>query len=209
MAKGHLDDLLPPLTVDDIVLMDEDLARLAEMTGRSERVAVTAGPILALWGGVMPLTALAFILRYIDILPPWFPVVPLHVVFGFGGTLWLLAVRGRNLKFSPWQSRALFIIWVFASMGLFIYNLGTNITGLGNRMLNSAVQCIIFGIAMAVMGAIGRRWWLLVPAAGWMATAFWAFFLVGVVERQSVLGLAAVAFMLIPGIVLSFDRKRV
>ncbi len=207
MAKGHLDDLLPPLTADDIALMDDDLARLTELTGRSEVLAISGGPIMALWGVVMPLTSLAFILRYIDILPPWLPVTPLQGLFGYGGTVIILALRARNLKVNAWQSHAMFTIWAFGGGGLFVYNLGTIITRQVNMMLNTAVQCIIFSVTIAVMGAAGRRRWLLMAAIGWMATAFAMFFLSDVVARQSALAVASVLFMLVPGIILSFNRK--
>ncbi len=208
MAKGPLDDLLPSLTADDLTLMDDDLARLTELTGRSEIVAVTGGPVMALWGLVMPLTSLAYILRYIDILPPRLPIILLQVVLGYGGTFWIWWTRGRNRRFNPWQAKALLTIWVFACGGLTLFNIGTMVTHQVNMMLNSAMNCMMFGTATAVLGSIGRRGWLLLPASGWMAAGMAMFFLPGVIERQSVLAAAAILCMLIPGIILSFDRKR-
>jgi len=207
VAKGTFDDLLPPLTAEELVLMDDDLSKIAELSGRGEVLAISGGPVMVWWGVLMPLTSLAFILRYIDILPSWLPIVPIQTIVGYGGTLTIMWLRGRNVKFNAWQSQAVLTIWVFAGATIFIFNLGCAMTRFNNMMLITAFMCFILGLAVAVMGAAGRRRMLLIPATGWTITGFVMFFLDDVILRQGALGAAAVLFFLVPGLMLTFKGK--
>lgn len=207
MPKGPLDDLLPHLSLDDIALMDDDLSRMAELAGRGEILSIAGGPILMLWGALFPLTSVAFIMRYVDLLPPWLPIAQIMAVVGYGGSLGLLAWRRVKMKSYAWQSGAMFTIWGCAGAALFIFQLGAALSHFNNIMVLTAFQCIIFAITTAVMGAAGRRRLLLVPAGGWMFTGFAMFFLDDVIARQMTLGGAAILFMLIPGLFLTYHRK--
>jgi len=205
MPKGPLDDLLP--SPDEIMFMGEELSAIRALAGQSEAVVAISGPAMAWWGATLALASVAYILRYIDLLPPWLPISPIQAILGFGGTLVSLYFNARHLTFSAWQSKAVRIIWIFGSAAIFLFNLGCGLTHVTNMMLINGFLCFIFGIETGALGSLRRREWLLIPAIGWLAAGFAEFFLSDLIIRQTVLGLASFCFMAIPGLIMTFGRK--
>ena len=205
MPKGPLDDLLP--SPDEIMFMGDDLSAIRELAGQSEAVVVLSGPSMAWWGGIMALTSLGYILRYLRILPPWLPISGFEFVFGYGGTLVIMYLSARNTTFTAWQARAVRIIWVFGATAIFLFNLGCALTHVTNMMLINGFLCLILGVMTGALGSLRRREWLLIPAIGWLAAGFASFFMNDVVSRQTVFGLASLGFMAVPGFVMTVGRK--
>lgn len=205
MPKGSLDDLLP--SPDEIMFMGEDLSALRELTGQSEAALAHSAPAMMWWGCVIAMTSLGFILRYIDVLPPWVPVSSLELIFGVGGSLAIWYRSARTTTFTTWQLRAVRIIWIFGCSGIFLFNVGCGLTHINNIPLSNSFLCFMFGVTTAALGALRRREWLLIPAIGWMAAGFASLFLNDVISRQTVLGLASACFMAVPGFVMIVGKR--
>jgi len=205
MSNRPLDDLLP--SPDEIVFMGEDLSAIRELAGQSEAAVAHSAPAMAWWGTVMALTSAGYILRYVAILPPWLPVSMFEAVFGFGGSLAIWYRSARTTTFTTWQLRAVRIIWIFGCSGIFLFNVGCGLTRVNNMPLSNGFLCFMFGVTTAALGALRRREWILVPAIGWMAAGFASLFLNDVISRQTVLGLASLLFMALPGLIMMVGRN--
>ena len=205
MPQGPLDDLLP--SPDEVLFMGDDLSAIREATGRGDVLSVLGGPGMAWWGACMALSSLGFILRYLDYLPAKLPISALQFVLGYGGTLVFLFLNARKTTFTTWQSQALRLIWIYAGSAIFLFNLGCELTHAVNMPVMNGFLCLMLGVVTGISGAAGRRRWLSIPAIGWMAAGFASFFLSDVVSRQAVLGGAAMAFMVLPGLFLMLGSK--
>jgi hypothetical protein len=206
MAKRPLDDLLP--SPDEVMFMGEDLSACRALARQTEALVAFSGLGMAWWGGTLALASLAYILRYLDYLPPWLPISLIQAGLGFGGTFVSLYAGARRLTFITWQSKAVRTIWIFGSAAIVLFNTGCGLIHFTDMMVMNAFLCFIFGIETGVLGSLPGRGWLLLPAVGWLAAGFAEFFLGDLIMRQSVLGLASACFMGVPGLVITWAKSK-
>ncbi len=211
MAPGPaLDDLFPPLSPEDMRLMDEELARLQEIAGRSEALAVAGGAFLIWWGVIMAANAFYYDVRAWGWLPAYAPAALgiLPIVIGGIGSIAIARTKFKHRLWVSWRTQAISLIWMFGTIAIIAYMVGSRMGRVANPVSAVAFMAIIFSLITAVMGASERRQWLLWPAIGWMGCAFVTFFLKDDNLRAALFGVCSLACMLGPGIVLARQDQR-
>ncbi len=206
-----LDSIFPPISPEDLRFMDEDLARIQEITGRGEGHAMVGGVFLICWGCVMAVNAFYYNVLAAGWLPHWAPqglgIIPILV--GVIISVVIARLRFRDRLFISWRSRSISFAWMFGMAAIFTFMFGSRLSGEASPVSAVAFTAIIFSMITAVMASADRRRWLLWPAGGWMACGFVTFFLRDGNWRAAVFGICSLVFMSIPGLILAHrDRHK-
>lgn len=199
MKGPRLDDLLPPLSAEDVAGMDGELTRLRRLMERGEAAGLAGGPILIWWSAVLSLSHICICLAYTGLLPP-LPYGLIYFAAAFIGTLVItLRVKHHSLL-SNWRTESVSAAWLFAGAGIFVYSVGAFAAGVYNPVSNMAFLAVVFALITAVTGAACRRDWMIIPASGWLFMAGLTF-LIGDNHalRTLIFALAAFTFMGVPG----------
>lgn len=200
MIQGpRLDNLLPPLTAEDVAGMDDELTRLRRLMERGESAGLAGGPILLWWGSVLGIGHLCLSLAYAGLLPA-LPYGLFYFTAGLIGTVVIaLRVRKHSLL-SNWRTEAVSAAWLFAAAGIFVYSIGNVLANSYNPVSNMGFLAIVFALISAVTGAACRRDWMIVPSVGWLAMAALSFmFGDNGALRTLVFAVASVVLMVVPG----------
>ncbi|ESQ78374.1 hypothetical protein [Asticcacaulis sp. YBE204] len=203
------DDLLPPVTPEDVRLMDDELTRLRQLARRGDVLAAAAGPVLAWWGLMMGIMSYWHVALLGNLLPSWLPdtLGPLPTIFGCVGSFAIDRWLNPQPLLKSWRSHAISMAWGFAGLVFLVIGVGAALSGEANATYNIVFSAMIFSLVTAVMGASSARTWLLWPAAGWMIVGFLSFFIREDLWRAGLFGLASTLFMLVPGLMIYRYRE--
>ena len=209
MPNGpRFDDILPAITKEDIALMGDELTQLKQLLGGGEALALAGGPILAWWGVVLFLADMYRIGVLVGALPKYTSFSIPELIIGYLGTVIINRLRGKNRLFVSWRTQAISTVWIFAGLGIIIYNIGSKISGHEDAVLENVFLATIFALVTAVMSTSSRKGWLLIPSVGWLGVAIGMFMIGQDMWRFALFGMASLLFICVPGLRLLISERQ-
>ncbi len=211
MSEGPgLDDLLPPLTMDDVQFMQEDLDQLTRLAVRGEALPRAGGSICALWGFLLAATNIYQAAAFSGWVPGPMPIGIFQVLLGYSGTFLIMHYSKKTRVIVSWRTQPIAALWMASGISICVFFIGCVMTGWDNAIVMNVFLSLIYMLNFAAMATTRRGQWLLIVAIGWIIEAILTFALKDSNPMLSLsFGISAFLFMFLPGLRLWWEEKSI
>ena len=200
--------ILPKLHADEAGHLRDELAELRSLVTRGDPVNITGGPVMMWWAGVLIVSNILRLLEALGTIHIPFQLSTVELVLGYGGNILMMIVRRKRRQVATWRSRTLSAMWFVGGIGIFVFIGGSIMAGIYDPRTNIAFIALSYTLIMVLTAVVAERPWMYIPGIAWAGVALAAFRFDGPIARPVLFGTATFFFMLIPGLVLAWEEKR-
>ena len=200
--------ILPKLHADEAGHLRAELDELRSLVTRGDPVNVTGGPVMVWWASVLIVANTLRLLEALHVLHVPFSLGLAEVTMGYCGNLALVLLRRKQRRVPTWRSRTLSAMWFAGGIGIFVFVGGCIMAGINDPRTNIAFIALSYSLIMMLTAVVAERRWMYIPGIAWAGVALAVFHFDGPVVRPVLFGAATLFFMLIPGLVLTLEERK-